>query len=103
MREFFLSLLEEHDILEQFKIEYGENWESKASHKEGWFFTSRSISYRICDLFDDYADGYNWRFNEEPIDVFIYDLLVDRGFIVGYHGGDEEDGLIVFSKNPTND
>lgn len=95
-RQKFERVLVENGLQEWFVREFGTDYESKFDHKEGWHFSDGRVSYRACDLFNDYADGYNWRFERgDATCEFLLNCLAAAGFEVSYNAGDEEDGLLM--------
>jgi len=99
MKEFFISLLHKHNLYDIFIAEYGSDFESVVWHKGGWCFGETDISYRAAGLFDDYSEGYNWKFNDDEFTQAIYDILISEGFVVEHNGGDEDDGLFHIKLN----
>tara|TARA_R100000951_G_scaffold114060_1_gene117470 strand:+ start:652 stop:963 length:312 start_codon:yes stop_codon:yes gene_type:complete len=96
MRDFFVDTLKKAEIWDLFVNEYGEDWQALKDFKEGWFFGKDLIQCRICRLFDNHSDGYNWKFDDsKDIDFLIFVILKSHGFKVVHNGGDEEDGLLI--------
>lgn len=101
-KERFIQILEEHDILDQFFREFGQEFIAKESHLSGWFFfDDGDISFRACRIFDDHADGYNAKCFDDtsPLEQKILEILSKEGYQLVYNSGDEEDLLAIWRSN----
>lgn len=103
LKEWFFEVLKKTDLYYRFLSEFGDEKTedsccTKYNHLEGWYFTENSISYRAEDLFDNYSDGYNWRFADDGFEWILKQILLSHGFVVEFEGGDEEDGLFIMKK-----
>jgi hypothetical protein len=100
MKEFFLDMLNKAELLWWFKNEFGDDPYATDEYGDGWWFTEDTISYRSCDVFDDYSDGYNWDFFDGDYWFSVVKhVVMSHGFIVEYNGGDDEDKLVIFKKS----
>jgi len=106
MKDKFIKILTDANLLHWFVGEFGEDWAAKEWHEDGWWFEEDSISYRSCDLFDNHSDGYNWDFwyGDFWLTILHY-ILLSHGFEQTHNGGDEEDGWyrMALKKQETED
>lgn len=102
----FVEILTNADLWQWFIREFGENWKARDWHYDGWWFEDGAFSYRICDIFDNHADGYNWSFHEDDFwrTIFVY-VMKSHGYVITHNSGDEEDGFfrMASSQNVKND
>jgi hypothetical protein len=94
MKESFIKILKDSDLWYWFLNEFDEDWEAQKWYYTGWSFDGDSISYRACDLFDDYSEGYNWNFYQDDYHLtMLHRILLSHGFEETHNSGDEEDGF----------
>lgn len=99
MKEFFIDILKKADLWYWFTTEFGEDFEADEWFHDGWFFEEDAISYRECDIFDTYEDGYNWDFWYGKFwRVVLHHILLSHGFTQTHNSGDEEDGFYKMEK-----
>lgn len=97
----FVEAIERAGLWACFAAEYGPSWQADEDYHDGWFFEANAINYRACRLFDDYADGYNWRFERnDPLAEVLLETLQAAGFEVAHNSGDEEDGYLRLERSP---
>lgn len=98
MKEEFIGWIKNTGLWVNFIIEFGDNWESNSFYADGWYFEEDNISYRECDVYDDYRDGYNWKFQEDYLNDIIYRILLSHGFEEVHNSGDDEDNWFCMKK-----
>ena len=102
MFELFLSLLGKYNSEQSNKHLFDKNELkiSKDYYDEGWYFDKKTISYRICDVWDLHSEGWDWYFGKDSeYDELLKNILLENNFSIEYNSGDEEDCLVIFQYN----